>query len=70
MASGGLRPYWVGVLSGAGLALFALYVLAQAVPITLEQWPRVAVGAVGLALLVLGFVLRPRRPPPEPRSDT
>ncbi len=58
MASGTLRSYWVGFLTGAGLSLFALYLLSQVVPITLEQWPRIAVGAVGLGLVVVGAVLQ------------
>jgi hypothetical protein len=60
MADGPAKIYMGGFLAGAGLALFALYVLSQIVPFTLEQWPRIAVGVVGLALLVVGFWLRPR----------
>ncbi len=61
MKSDRLRLYWKGMLSGAGLSLFAVYVLSQAIPINLEEWPRLAVGAIGLALLVAGFLLRPWR---------
>jgi hypothetical protein len=49
-------------LTGAGLALFTLYVLAQAIPITLEQWPRIALGTIGLVLAAVGFFLRPPGP--------
>ena len=68
MASRELRAYGTGVLTGAGLSLFALYVLAQAIPITLEQWPRIAVGAGGLILAAAGFFLRPRPASPKERS--
>jgi hypothetical protein len=67
MARQELRLYGAGVLTGAGLSLLALYVLAQAVPINLEQWPRIAVGAVGLVLAAVGFFLRPRPPSPKER---
>jgi hypothetical protein len=70
MANRDVRMYGAGALAGAGLALFGLYVLSQAVPIDLTQPPRLAVGVVGLVLLAAGFFLRPRpsgsRPDAEP----
>lgn len=54
------RMYGAGALAGAGLALFGLYILSQAVPIDLTQPPRLAVGVIGLVLLAAGFFLRPR----------
>jgi hypothetical protein len=60
MPSGATRNYLAGCVTGAGLALFVLYILSQAIPITLERWPRIAVSAVGLALNGVGFTLRPR----------
>jgi len=63
------QPFWAGFLCGAGLALFALYVLAQAVAINLEGWPRIPVGAVGLGLLVVGFGLGRRLDKAPGRTD-
>jgi hypothetical protein len=70
MKSGGLRTYCMGFFSGAGVSLFALFLLAQLVPITLEHWPRIAVGAVGMALLAIGIILRPRRPSPASPQES
>jgi hypothetical protein len=63
------RHYFAGALWGAGLALFVLYVLSQAVAIALDGWPRIAVGALGLVLFAAGFVCRPRPTKPAVRSD-
>jgi hypothetical protein len=60
MAKRDMRMYGAGALSGAGLALFVLYILSQAVSIDLTQPTRLAVGVVGLVLLAAGFFLRPR----------
>jgi hypothetical protein len=67
--SGMSKTFLAGFVSGAGFALFVLYVLSQAVPIDLERWPRLAVGVMGLALLAVGFVLRPRLRKPIDRTD-
>jgi hypothetical protein len=62
-----LRMYGAGALAGAGLALFVLYILSQAVTIDLTQPPRIAVGVAGLVLLAAGFFLRP--PAAAPKAD-
>ena len=70
MTSGAMQPYCAGLLTGAGMALFALFVLSQAVPISLEHWPRIAIGAVGLGLLAAGLLLSRRlRKPTDPTGD-
>lgn len=60
MASSILRPYGAGFSTGAGASLFGLYILSQAVPFTLEQWPRIGVGAVGVVLFAVGLMLSRR----------
>jgi hypothetical protein len=70
MGNTGTRLYLAGVLTGAGLGLFSLYVLSQAVTITLEQWPRIAVGASGLILLLAGEITRRRLIPASHQDQT
>jgi hypothetical protein len=53
-----------GVLVGAGLALFILFVVAQGVTVEITGWVRVGIGAAGLVLVVAGWMLRGRGKPP------
>ena len=55
----GTRGFWAGALWGAGLALFAVYVLTDeaAIGLSVSRPQRLAVGGLGLALWVTGFVL-------------
>lgn len=54
MARECIVAHFAGIVTGAGLALFVLYVLSHAVSITIVGWPRIAIGIVGLALWVGG----------------
>lgn len=63
------QQLFAAALWGAGLALFALYVLTHAVVITLEGWPRIALGVVGLSLGLAGFVWRTQLSKSAKRSN-
>ena len=56
------RGFWAGVLWGAGLALFLVYVLTDeaAIGLTLTRPQRLAVGGLGLAMWAAGFALGSR----------
>ena len=47
--------------SGAGLALLSLYVLAQAISITLDGMPRLALGGTAVLFMAIGGVGEFRR---------
>ena len=49
-----VASYFAGVVTGAGLALFFMYILSDAVTITMVGWPRIAIGGVGIALWMVG----------------
>jgi hypothetical protein len=55
MKSGTRRPWWGGFLSGAGLALFAMWPLDPLLPMVHERFR--LLGFLGLALVCVGFYL-------------
>jgi hypothetical protein len=54
MKSGTQRPYWGGFLTGAGLALLAMYFLKQG-PLSADLY--ILIGIVGLGSLLVGAFL-------------
>jgi len=57
MGNRGSIKDWANILGGAGLALFILYVMSQAITILTEGWPRLIVGSIGIGLMVGGKLL-------------
>jgi len=52
--------YQAGVLAGAGLALFMVYIFSQVDGLEFSGWPRIVTGAVGLLMLISGGIWNSR----------
>ena len=52
------RPYWAGFLTGAGLALLAVWVLRQAALIAMDHNLYIFLGLLGLGAVLVGLYLR------------
>ena len=61
--------YGAGFLTGAGFALFLLFVVAQGVTVSLDGTVRIVVGIVGLLLLAVGGVAGVRLRSGTDRAD-
>jgi len=57
MKSGNQRPYWAGFLTGAGIALLAVWVLKQATLVSMNYDLYILFGIAGLVLVLVGAFL-------------
>lgn len=48
--------YQAGVLAGAGLALFMVYIFSQVEGFEFSGWTRIVTGGVGLLMLIAGGI--------------
>src|SRR5262249_7058026 len=57
MKSGNQRPYWAGILTGAGVTLLGVWVSKQAALIAMDYELYILVGIVGLVFVLVGAFL-------------
>ena len=60
--------YQAGVIAGAGLTLFMVYIFSQVEGLEFSGWSRTITGAVGLLLLIAGGVWNLRLQGSEEKS--
>ena len=53
--------YQAGVLAGAGLALFMVYIFSQLERLEFTGWTRIMTGAAGLLMLISGGIWNTRK---------
>ena len=61
--------YQAGVLAGAGLALFMVYIFSQVEGLEFTGWTRIVTGVVGSVMLMAGGIWNARLQSEKDRSS-